>query len=102
MPSTGALNETLAELARQPVVRRLTVTGLDLVAVRELLAASGSVPGDDLVRALHRRTQGNPFFLVETMRLPTADGHIDLSTVSSGVREVIRQRIGLLPHARPR
>ena len=98
VPSAGALVDTLAELARRPVVRRLDLAGLDPVAVRDLLAASGAVPGDDLVRALHRRTQGNPFFLVEIMRLRTDDGHIDVSSVPSGVRNVIRQRTALLPH----
>ena len=78
-------------------MRCLDVAGLDRDAVRELLDASGARYTEDVVGALQRRTQGNPFFIVETLRLRSSDGLLDLGSVPSGVRQVIRQRVGLLP-----
>ena len=94
----GRLVGTLGDLARQPVVRRLDVTGLDQDAVRQLMLATGHPASDELVGPVYRRTQGNPFFLVETLRLHSAAGDVpDLTSVPTGVREVIRQRLSLLP-----
>ncbi len=96
-PVRGPLRETLADLARQPVVRRLDIAGLDRDAVRALVAATGHAATDELVGAVFRRTQGNPFFLVETLRLRSSSGDVEhIDSVPSGVREVIRQRLALL------
>lgn len=97
-PANGALTETMADLARQPMASRLDVVGLDQDAVRALIVASTSTATEEFLGAIYRRTQGNPFFLVESLRLRSSDGALDgLETVPPGVREVTRQRVRLLP-----
>ena len=95
--TTSTLNETLGDLAQQPVVRRLDVAGLDVDDVRTLIATDQHESGDELVRTVHRRTQGNPFFLVEILRLRSSGHGSDLGALPTGVRDVVRQRVGLLP-----
>jgi predicted ATPase len=96
----GRLTEALAELARQPLARHFDVHGIDREAVRQLMTVTGHRVDEALVGAVYRRTQGNPFFLVETLRLhsTTGDGP-ELGSVPTGVRDVIRQRLALLPAA---
>jgi hypothetical protein len=99
---TGALSVALAELARRPVVRRIELTGLDRRALARLLSTTGTEPSDELLATVHRRTQGNPFFVTEILRLLPHDGGIlDARTVGrvvpAGVGGVIRQRVARLP-----
>ena len=99
-PAVGPLADTLGELARQPVVQRVDLTGLDEAAAHSLIAGFEADVSADLVRSVHRRTQGNPFFLIEILRLRAGSADIhDLESVPTGVREVIRQRLRLLPDA---
>jgi len=55
------------------------------------------------VGAVHTRTDGNPFFLVELVRLLQAEGGlhdpaaVERSRVPVGVRDVIRRRLARLP-----
>ena len=56
------------------MVRRLDLAGLDVDDVRILIATEQFESDDELVRTVHRRTQGNPFFLVEILRLRSS-GH---------------------------
>ena len=93
------LTSTLADLARRPAVRGLDVRGLDASAVQELVRRSGTRLDDAASERLFRRTQGNPFFLTETLRLRRADGSLDLTSIPGGVREVVRQRLADLPPA---
>ncbi|HEX7135826.1 MAG TPA: BTAD domain-containing putative transcriptional regulator [Iamia sp.] len=93
-----ALGDALAELGRSPAVRRLVLDGLGRGDVARFVAdaaAAVEVPVIDtgLVASLHERTQGNPFFLSELLRL-MASG--DARTVPTGVREVIRRRASAL------
>ena len=94
--SSVSLTETLADLARQPAVRRLDLHGLEVDDVSALMAADDAESGSEAVRSVHRRTQGNPFFLVEILRWRSS-GTRDLAALPTGVRDVIRQRVGLLP-----
>ena len=95
--TSASLTETLADLARQPAVRRLDIHGLDVDDVPALMATEGVEPDSDVVRSVHRRTQGNPFFLIEVLRLRSSAGRHETVALPTGVRDVIRQRVGLLP-----
>ena len=98
----AAFNEALGELVRHPIVRRLEVTGLDADAVAEILdQRSLSGFDDEALGVIHRRTQGNPFFVTQMLELmatgatpPAVD---DLRrAIPAGVREVVRLRVAAL------
>ena len=70
------LTETLAELAREPVTRRLALGGLSEREVAEYVELTAS--RDRLARARRRRcyeeTEGNPLFVGEIVRLLAVEG----------------------------
>ena len=69
-PTMGdPLADTLVELSRRSVVRRLDLVGLDRGGLARFLTAAGTDPDDELLNTVHRRTQGNPFFVTEILRL---------------------------------
>jgi DNA-binding SARP family transcriptional activator len=85
------LTEMLAELAREPVARRLTLGGLgepEVAAYVALTAAGGTAP--ELVSALHEETEGNPLFVGELVRLLAVEGEL---TIPQSVRDVIARRL---------
>jgi len=110
------LAEALAGLAREPGVERLPLRGLDEDAVAAYLAAvlgppvehaSGrsdaahgrpaAPPEGGLAGQLHRRSGGNPFFMVELARLlPTGPTAVP-AAVPRAVGDVIRRRVQHLP-----
>jgi tetratricopeptide (TPR) repeat protein len=101
------LSETISELSRQPVTRRIALRGLgeDEVA-RFVEAVAGTGVERSLATALYRQTNGNPLFLGESVRLLVAGGAGDvekaLSTrmvVPVGVRDVIARRVAELSEA---
>ncbi|MCP3987193.1 MAG: AAA family ATPase, partial [bacterium] len=71
---TPELFQTLADLTRQPTFRRLSIRGLELDYVAELLA---QIVGSDVAPALAESvaalTEGNPFFVVEIARILGAE-----------------------------
>src|SRR5439155_222244 len=82
------------------------VPGLGEEEVRRFLEETiGRSPAPVLVRAVHRETEGNPFFVDEIVRLLVAERalerHEDPSPgrfpVPQGVREAIRRRLAPLP-----
>ncbi|HZJ72459.1 MAG TPA: AAA family ATPase, partial [Planctomycetota bacterium] len=83
----------LARIARES--RYLVLPRLGPGEVATWLAAAGG--GDALADLLHRRTEGNPLFLVETYRLLRADPRGGLASLPDGVREVIAARLRVLP-----
>ena len=99
------LAETLGALARQPVVERIALGGLSNAEVARLIAATtGNRPGEGLVRAVHERTEGNPFFVTELLRLLQSEGRLaDEATAAArraipvGVRDVLGRRLARLP-----
>jgi DNA-binding SARP family transcriptional activator len=100
------LAETLGALARQPVVERIALGGLGRAEVAHLVAsATGIRPGEQLVRAVHERTEGNPFFVTELLRLLQSEGDLHADDVLAaarreipvGVRDVLRRRLARLP-----
>ncbi len=97
---TDALVHTLAELARERSVTRLSLRGLRDEEVAELLAGRG--PADpDLAGELRRRTEGNPFFLVELIELLRSERRLDTrpgsTDIPDSVRDVLERRLGRLP-----
>ena len=66
------LLETLAALHRQHGVARIELTGLDDTGVMSLMEAAAGHTLDDaavrLAHAVHRETDGNPFFVTEVLR----------------------------------
>jgi len=96
-PAHAQLADALSVVVRQPIARRFDLGGLDRDALGELVEASGGHRTDDELSAIHRRTQGNPFFAVEVLRLLADDGGVGDQPVPAGVRDVVRQRLRTLP-----
>ena len=95
-----AVSDCLARLAREPSTITLRLSGLGADDVAELLAHQLGGQGDSAVAlAVHDRTGGNPFFVVELSRwmLGTHDLHLDSAPVPPSVIEVLRTRLGRLP-----
>jgi hypothetical protein len=94
------VREALAALARRSPLR-LPLTGLGLSDVDTLVRALHTAPVDPTtVRALAERTGGNPFYLLETIRLLASEGAlVATSEVPEGVRDVLRRRLARLPPA---
>src|SRR5207248_7391839 len=96
------LTSLLAELAREPVTRRLSLTGLSESDVAAYLELTGSeIASPELAATLHAGTDGNPLFLAETVRLLTIDQVHAVSTdgrllIPQSVRDVISRRLAHL------
>jgi len=93
----GTVEETIAELARQPHARRLQLRGLDEDDVARLIGwIAGNPPARALVARVHEETGGNPFFITEVVRLldieewRTPEGGF---VPSQGVQEIIGRRL---------
>ena len=100
------LFRTLAELSRNQSFHRQTLEGLASGEVEEfILVANGARVPQELIDAIYAHTEGNPFFIIEVIRLlvergELGDGLIDRGTMSlaipQGVLEVIGQRLSRL------
>jgi DNA-binding CsgD family transcriptional regulator/tetratricopeptide (TPR) repeat protein len=89
------LMETMGELARVGL-QRVMLSGLELSATGQLLAhLVGKGCSDDLVREVHARTSGNPFFVTELAHLPSADRDV----IPENVRSVLQRRLSRLSAA---
>jgi len=100
------LAETLGALAREPVVERISLGGLDPADVARLIGRTiGGRPAEPLVRAVHDRCGGNPFFITELLRLLQSERGLAApdATMAArrdipvGVRDVLRRRLARLP-----
>ncbi len=105
------LTSAIAEVARIPGARLLTLTGLPVAAVAEYIGGAANLSTHDpLVAAVWRATNGNPLFVGEAVRLLSADGQLtDVEdaqslhvAVPAGIRAVIGRRIGHLSDATTR
>ena len=86
------LGQTFGELARVGVTR-VVLGGLSEEDTGQLMAGlSGQPPPHQMVELVHARSGGNPFFVSEIARLPSADAH----AVPENVRAAISQRLGQL------
>ena len=96
------LADTLVELSRRPTTRRHDLSGLDITSLARLVAMTGSELDDVALAAVHRRTDGNPFFVIELLR-HTTGAHEDRpgdsvdTPIPHGVKGVVRQRVQRLP-----
>lgn len=112
IPLADPLLETLGSLRRRDALTRIELSGLDMTGVEafmESLAGHAMDPaGVRLARAIHRETDGNPFFVGEVLRnlLETrlvhrddtghwvvADGINDDLGLPDSLREVISARV---------
>ncbi len=95
-----AVVDTLAFLTRASGTRRLRLGGLTRAASTALVAQTAGDTLDPVAAAsIHARAEGNPFFTTELARL-LAGGHgLPAADVPSGVRDVVRRRLALLPDA---
>ncbi len=103
---TDAVVSALAALTRRPGTRRLQLRGLDESDTAVLVErATGRAPAAAVVRAIHDRADGNPFFVGELARLVVADVAgsdeelVERAGVPAGVRDVVRRRLARLPDA---
>ena len=93
------LESMLAELGREPVTRRIHLSGLSRDEVGRLAeATAGAAPPEGLVAALHAETEGNPLFVGEIVRLLDAEGRLAAESaaavpIPASVREVIGRRL---------
>ena len=106
---------TLAAFHRQREVGRIELAGMDGTEVLAFMEAAAGYKLDDaisvdLARAVHRETDGNPFFVTEVLRHLSetgaiyqdatgrwvADGSLDEMALPDSIREVIGARIGRL------
>ncbi|MFI9406345.1 BTAD domain-containing putative transcriptional regulator [Nocardia sp. NPDC052316] len=96
---TAELTAALAKMApAEPV--RVYLSGLpedDTVALVRAIAGPDIAEHDG--HRIHRRGNGNPFFVRELARLLRDEGSDALDTVPAGVREVIRHRMATLPQS---
>jgi class 3 adenylate cyclase/tetratricopeptide (TPR) repeat protein len=94
----------LGSLVRKTQVVRVEVGGLLAADVDSFIAGTtGSPAPAALVRAVHKRTEGNPFFIIELLRLlesrqdALSPEGVWASEVPAAVQDVVRQRISRLP-----
>ncbi|SFF65378.1 AfsR/SARP family transcriptional regulator [Blastococcus tunisiensis] len=95
-----AVTDCLARLAREPAATCLRLAGLDADDVAALLDTQPGARGDRaLASAVHDRTGGNPFFVVELSRwlAGTHERHLDAVPVPPSVGAVLRTRLARLP-----
>jgi tetratricopeptide (TPR) repeat protein len=96
------LASAVAVLVREPVAGRIALSGLaehDVADYIEL--ATGERPDEDLVGAIHVKTEGNPLFVGEIVRLLAAEGGLAEPAdarlgIPRGIREVLDSRVGRL------
>ncbi|MGH7860450.1 MAG: ATP-binding protein, partial [Candidatus Binatia bacterium] len=101
---TPEVGPVLANLGRTS--RRIALGGLAERDIALLIETSaGIAPAAELVSAVHRVTEGNPFFADELVRLLAAEGRLNSPEalgaklrLPDGVREAIRRRLAPLPH----
>jgi tetratricopeptide (TPR) repeat protein len=99
------LAQVLGELAREPLSQRILLRGLGEPDVARFLEITlGVTPPHALVAAVYRETEGNPFFVMEVVRLLLTDErfqHLGAITdwsipIPQGVRQVIGRRLDRL------
>lgn len=75
LESEHPLARVVCELIRHPSTIRMTLSGLDESAVASLIeAGTGTVPPRTLVMAVREKTDGNPLFVTEIVRLLRESG----------------------------
>lgn len=88
---------TLAALTRSTGARRLPLRGLASEATDALVAQTAGDLDPVAAASIHARAEGNPFFTTELARLLASGQGLPGADVPSGVRDVVRRRLSLLP-----
>jgi DNA-binding SARP family transcriptional activator/tetratricopeptide (TPR) repeat protein len=93
----GPLAAALAELAREPATRTITLAGFTQDEVARLIELTTAGPvAAGLAETVRAKTEGNPLFVGEIVRLLAAEGRLDESVprlgIPHGLREVIARR----------
>ena len=84
--------DAIARLGRDG--KTIALQRLGETAVSEWVAQEGR---PELAGAVYARSEGNPLFVVELLRLADELGDRGLGEIPDSVRDVIRQRLGTLP-----
>ncbi|MCZ6535036.1 MAG: AAA family ATPase, partial [Chloroflexi bacterium] len=95
------LSETLGSLMREQGFLRVQLTGLAEGEVDQLIRKTGSDSlSPELSAAIHQRTEGNPLFVSEIIRMLPNDaieeGRDYLTSIPEGVRDAIGTRLNRL------
>ncbi len=95
------LSQALGNLIREPVFQRVQLRGLSSEDVERFVEiTAGTIPSAGLVEAVHTRTEGNPLFVGEIVRLLSKEeirGEQGLNTrIPEGVRDAIGRRLDRL------
>jgi predicted ATPase len=99
------LSQTLAELARGQLSRRVLLRGLGERDVNRFIEiTAGLKPPAGLVATVYRETEGNPFFVNEVVRLLVAEGRLEQPggtrswsiDIPEGVKAVVGRRLDRL------
>jgi DNA-binding CsgD family transcriptional regulator len=97
------LREALDALYRQPAHVAIELRGWDAAGVAQAVERIvGAAPAPGVAAAIHERTEGNPFFVIETVRLLAAEGALPDGSpnaprqIPASVREAIRRRLAAL------
>jgi eukaryotic-like serine/threonine-protein kinase len=101
------LARTLAELAREQLLERITLRGLTREEIaRYIELTAGAPPPPELIDAIVEQTGGNPFFVAEVVRLLVTEGSLERDAgerwsvrLPQGVREVVGRRLDRLSQA---
>jgi len=89
------LSQTLGNLIREELFQRVHLGGLDREEVgRFVEVISGEAPPPGLVESVHTRTEGNPLFVGEVVRLLEREGLGGEGTWSARIPEGLRDVIG--------
>ena len=91
------VTEILDEIARHG--HRIPLRGLASDDVERFIESTFGVRAGHLAEAVHRATDGNPFFVDEILRVLAAEGRLDERAagpigIPDGVRGAIRRRLG--------
>jgi DNA-binding SARP family transcriptional activator len=97
------LTEMQAAVTREPVTRRLSLSGLSERELEEFVELTAfEIASPELVAALHEETEGNPLFVGEIVRLLSVEGVPSESAaevrlaIPQSVRDVIARRLSHL------
>ncbi|MGH7858613.1 MAG: ATP-binding protein, partial [Candidatus Binatia bacterium] len=100
-PEVASFVADLGRAGRHLAIRGLTERDIAVFIEKSV----GITPSPELVSAVHRVTEGNPFFADEIVRLLAAEGRLQSAEalgaklrLPDGVREAIRRRLAPLSH----
>ena len=95
------LAAAFADLGREPIHRRIELGGLEKTDIaRFVKATTGTTPSTSVVDTVHHMTDGNPFFVAETVRLLAEDGRLEtVAAAGVGLPQGVREAIGRRFHA---